>query len=76
MQVIDDIFRIWPTISELARDINRAYPSVCKWKQRRRIPQEAWADVIEAARARRRRLTLRDLQRLTEPRASARARRR
>lgn len=60
---MEHIFRIWPTLAELASDLGKPYPTVASWWRRGRIPPEAFDDVIEAAGKRGRVLTLEELHR-------------
>lgn len=48
---MDEIFAIWPTIAEMARDMGEPYPTVSSWV-RRGIPAARDADVIAAAKRR------------------------
>ncbi|WP_201151272.1 hypothetical protein [Rhodovulum sulfidophilum] len=48
---MDEIFEIWPSLAEMARDMGEKYPTVAAWK-RRGIPARRDADVIAAARQR------------------------
>lgn len=52
MQAVQDIFALWPTISEFAQAIDANPDQVRKWKKFRRIPQESWQSVIDAAQKR------------------------
>jgi hypothetical protein len=52
MQNVADIFSIWPTDADLARDIGMSYATVSAWKQRGSIPAAYWRDLIRAARRR------------------------
>ena len=49
MQAIHDIFQIWPSIGQMATDINELEDTVYRWKRRGRIPEEAWPRIIEKA---------------------------
>ncbi|RBO54040.1 hypothetical protein DSD19_06140 [Rhodovulum sp. BSW8] len=51
MAPMDNIFAIWPSLAEMARDMGEKYPTVAAWK-RRGIPARRDADVIAAARRR------------------------
>jgi hypothetical protein len=53
MQNVADIFAIWPSDADLARDIGLSYSTVAAWKQRGSIPVAYWLPVIHAARKRR-----------------------
>jgi hypothetical protein len=74
MQAVHDIFGIWGSLADFARDVNRPYATVCKWNQRERIPTEAWDDVIAAAQKRGRKIDHATLRRINPPRASAQGR--
>ena len=45
---MDDVFDIWPTTADMARDLGMPYPTVASWRQRG-IPAARDADVIAAA---------------------------
>jgi hypothetical protein len=49
MQNVADIFGLWPSDAEVARDIGVSYPTVSSWKQRGSIPAAYWRRVIRAA---------------------------
>lgn len=49
MQASLDIFAIWPSPSALATDIRQKPDTVFRWTKRKRIPEDAWSEVIEAA---------------------------
>ncbi len=53
MQNVADIFAVWPSDADLARDIGLSYPTVASWKQRGSIPVTYWRPIINAARKRR-----------------------
>lgn len=61
MQVIQDIFGIWPSVSVMADDLGRGYDTVLAWRTRGRIPEDAWTDVIAAAEKRGHALTAGDI---------------
>ena len=42
----------WPSVAELATDIDEKPGTVQKWKQRNRIPAEKWSGLLAAARQR------------------------
>lgn len=60
---MDRIFAIWPSLAQLAADINRPYPTVAAWRQRGSIPAKYDFDLIRAAEARGCALTLEDIAR-------------
>jgi hypothetical protein len=74
-QDLEDVFGIWASLAEMARDLDVDYYRVTKWSQRGRIPPESFPAVIEAAR--RRRVSLNDalLNRLNAPRDTTRSER-
>ena len=55
----------------MAHDLDLPYQTVAKWKQRGRIPSEAWADVIEAAKFKGRTITFEQLANANPERKSA-----
>ncbi len=68
MQAIQDIFRIWgDSVSPMAADLGRPYDTVLAWKIRKRIPEDAWQDVIAAAAKRGRSITLDDILAVNKP---------
>lgn len=75
MQAVEDIFSIWDSPAEFARALNKPYATVLKWKQRARIPTEAFDDVIAAAATAGKTLDHATLRRINPPRASAQTRR-
>lgn len=52
MQSVADIFALWPSDADVARDIGISYPTVSAWKQRGSIPVAYWKPFIQAARKR------------------------
>jgi DNA-binding transcriptional regulator YiaG len=74
MRDITDVFSIWPSQADMARDLGLPYQTVAKWHQRERIPQENWLDVIEAAARREKLVTAADLLRVNNRRQSTGAR--
>jgi hypothetical protein len=73
MPPIKQIFGIWSSLAEMARDLDLPYQTVAKWAQRERIPSESWAAVIEAARKAGHKLTFEQLAAANPPRQSASA---
>lgn len=67
MQAIEDIFGIWPSLSEMAKDLGQLEDTVYRWKQRGRIPEDAWPVVIEKAAARERLVTASQIMRFNAP---------
>lgn len=49
MQVIQDIFGIWPSLRQMAGDIGEIEDTVYRWKRSGRIPERVWPLVIEKA---------------------------
>ncbi|MWP39405.1 carph-isopro domain-containing protein [Cereibacter azotoformans] len=58
---MENIFRIWPSLADLAADLSKPYPTVAAWKQRGSIPASYDLDLIAAAGRRGAELTLLDL---------------
>jgi hypothetical protein len=52
MQNVADIFALWPSDAELARDLGVPYPTISAWKQRGSIPAAYWWHITRAARGR------------------------
>jgi cell division FtsZ-interacting protein ZapD len=71
MVELQDIFGIWPTLAEMARDLDLPYERVAKWAQRERIPSDAWEAVINAVKGRGGHITFEQLARANPPRQSA-----
>lgn len=69
---IEQIFGLWPTQVEMAREVGVEWQACAKWSQRKRIPPEAWDAVIAAAKRKGRRLTPGQLNKLNKPRGTAR----
>lgn len=69
---IEQIFALWPTQVEMARDVGVEWQTCAKWSQRKRIPPEAWNAVIAAARRKGFRLSEAQLNKLNKPRGTAR----
>ena len=55
---MEQIFDLWPNISDLAADLGKPYTTVQSWSQRRSIPARFDLDLIEAAKRRGCTLTL------------------
>lgn len=70
MLELDDIFAIWDPLTEMEKDLHLPYQTIMKWKQRGRIPAEYWPKVIEAVKAKGRKVTLQQLVSINKPRAS------
>lgn len=71
MHALSDIFGIWSSLAEFAREIDFPYQTVAKWSQRGRIPPEAWSAVVAAASKKRVVLTISVLARANKPRKTA-----
>lgn len=67
MQAIDDIFKIWPTLGEMADDLGQLEDTVYRWKQRGRIPEDAWPMVIAKASEREKPVTASQIMRFNAP---------
>lgn len=52
MQNVVEIFSLWPSDAELARDLGVPYPTISAWKQRGSIPSPYWWHITRAAKAR------------------------
>lgn len=52
------IFELWPSLMALSGDLGRPYPTVAAWKQRGHIPAKYDLDLVRAARARGKNLSL------------------
>jgi hypothetical protein len=69
---IDQVFDLWSTQVEMARDVGVQWQACAKWSQRKRIPPEAWDAVIAAVKRKGRRLSPAQLNKLNTPRKTAR----
>lgn len=50
VQALQDIFtKLWPNARVMADEINEPYDTVRRWRSRGRIPERAWAIIIEKA---------------------------
>jgi len=58
---MEHILTLWPSMAVLAADIGRPYQTVAAWKQRGSIPARYDLDLIRAAKARGKTLTLEQL---------------
>ncbi|AYE85078.1 hypothetical protein [Sulfitobacter sp. D7] len=58
---MEQILKIWPTMSELAKDIDKPYSTVAAWKARGKIPADHDFVLIDAAKKRGESLTLEQL---------------
>lgn len=67
MQAIDDIFGIWPSLGEMAKDLGQIEDTVYRWKMRGRIPEDVWPTVIEKAAAREQLVTASQIMRFNAP---------
>lgn len=47
-----EIIDLWPSQEALAADIGLSASAVRKWRQRRRIPSEAWPAIVDASNRR------------------------
>jgi Bacteriophage CI repressor helix-turn-helix domain len=46
------IFNIWPTVAEMARELDKPYQTVASWKSRGSIPGEFDTDIVRCAKVR------------------------
>lgn len=58
---MEHIFSLWPTLSDLARDLDKPYQTVAAWSRRGSIPARYDLDLIDCARKRGHSLSLNDL---------------
>lgn len=49
---MENIFSIWPTLSDLAKDLGKPYPTVASWRQRGSIPAKYDLALVRAAKER------------------------
>jgi hypothetical protein len=62
-----DIFAIWPSISQMAQDLNLLPDTVYRWRQKNRIPAHVWPDIIVKAARREVLVTAAQLMDMTGP---------
>lgn len=67
MQALQDIFGIWPSLAEMAADIDEKPDTVYRWQLKGRIPETAWASIIEKAARRERLVTIAELHGANRP---------
>ena len=58
---MENILNIWPTMADLAKDIDKPYSTVAAWKARGKIPADHDFVLIDAAAKRGKTLTLEQL---------------
>lgn len=46
------IFEIWPSLSDMAEEMAKPYPTVAAWKQRNSIPAKYDHELVRCAKAR------------------------
>lgn len=71
ISLLEDVFSIWESDAEMAREVGVPYDRGAKWKQRGRIPPESFPAVIEAAEREGVLLSIELLTRLNAPRGTA-----
>jgi len=64
---VRDIFELWPTVTAMAKAISAKPDTVRKWKKTKRIPEDAWHSVIDAALVKGCRLTVDMIMAANEP---------
>jgi predicted site-specific integrase-resolvase len=70
IKTIEDVFGVWESLAEMARDLDVDYQRLAKWSQRGRIPYEYFDLVTAKAKRRRVRLSSELLSRLNAPRGT------
>ena len=71
IRAIEHVFSIWESDAEMSRECRVPYDRLAKWKQRGRVPPEAFPAVISAAKRKRVALSYELLSRLNKPRGTA-----
>lgn len=61
---MEPIFKLWPTTGDLASDLGVPYTTAASWRARGNIPAKHDLDLVAAAKARGRDLTLERLAEL------------
>jgi hypothetical protein len=67
MRQIHEIFQLWDSTTQMAAAISARPDTVRKWKKFKRIPQDAWRSVIDAALVKGTELTVDDIMAMNEP---------
>lgn len=69
IQSVEDIFRLWGSVAEMAKAIGFRADTVRKWRKEgeERIPQSAWRAVIDAAVLKDVVLTVEDIMAVNKP---------
>lgn len=67
MQALDDIFAIWPSLREMAKDLESLEDTVYRWKQRGRIPEDVWPLIIAKAAEREQLVTASQIMKFNAP---------
>lgn len=67
MQAIHDIFQIWPSIKQMAADLDQVPDTVYRWRKKGVIPPHVWPELIERAAKREVLLTATQLMNLSAP---------
>lgn len=67
MQAIHDIFGIWTSLGQMAKELGELEDTVYRWHLRGRIPEEAWPRVIEKAAKHEKLVTAQQLMILNGP---------
>lgn len=52
-----EVIDLWPSVADLAGDIDEKIDTVRKWRTRNTIPADKWARVVEASKRRRYKIT-------------------
>lgn len=72
LTTLDQVFGLWDTQVEGARDVGVPWQRFAKWSQRKRIPPESFPAVIAAVRRKGQRISAAQLNKMNAPRATVR----
>lgn len=62
---MERIFRIWPTLADLADDLGKPYTTVASWRARGSIPAKHYLALVRAAESRGHTVTVQELAEAT-----------
>jgi hypothetical protein len=71
MKRLEDVFACWESLSQMATDVGESHWAVAKWRQRRRIPSNAWPRLIKALKRKGKNVSADDLLSICTRRSKA-----
>lgn len=66
-----DVIDLWPSIKDLAADVDEPYARVLKWRIRNNVPGGAWRKLLAAAKRRGYRVTAEHLVEIADKHRAA-----